>query len=79
MRAGFTEREARKLIGQSLETRAPFVGIPMRTRGVVTEVVNSDDHWNVMIEWVLPGTGRQGWYNKLELTSYMRVVPPVTP
>ncbi len=76
MSKGFTEKEAKKLIGQSFETRAPFSGIPMRTRGVVTEAFNSEDHWNVTIEWVRPGTPVRGWYSKHELTNYMDLVKP---
>jgi hypothetical protein len=74
MRNGFTEKEAKKLVGQSFVTHAPFSGIPLRTRGVVTEALNSQDHWNVMIDWVLPGTPHRGWYNKHELQAYMRLV-----
>jgi len=76
MKKGFTEKEALKLIGRSFETRAPFVGVPMRTRGVVTEALNALDHWNVMIEWVLPGTPHRGWYSKHELVAYMHLVTP---
>lgn len=77
MRKGFTEKEAKKLIGQSFQTHAPFFGIPLRARGVVTEALNSEDHWNVMIEWVLPGTPVRGWYSKDEMQTYMHSVPPV--
>ena len=73
---GFTEKEAKKLIGQSFETRAPFSGVPTRTRGLVTEAIHSQDHWNVIIEWVLPGKPVKGWYSKHELQSYMSLVPP---
>jgi len=79
MNKGFTEKEAKRLMGQSFEARAPFSGIPMRTRGVVTEAFNSEDHWNVMIEWVLPGTPVRGWYSKQELSSYMNLVQPPAP
>jgi hypothetical protein len=73
---GFTEKEAKRLIGKSFVTHAPFSGIPMRTRGMVTEAFNSEDHWNVTIEWVLPGTPVKGWYTKHELQTYMNLVPP---
>lgn len=76
MSKGFTEKEAKKLIGQSFETRAPFSGVPMRTRGRVTEALNSEDHWNVMIEWVLAGKPVKGWYGKHELQAYMNPVQP---
>lgn len=76
MTKGFTEKEAKKLIGQSFETRAPFSGVPMRTRGLVIGVLNSEDHWNVMIEWVLPGTPFKAWYSKHELLAYMNRVQP---
>ena len=79
MSKGFTEKEAKKLIGNSFETRAPFSGVPMRTRGMVTEALNSQDHWNVMIEWVLPGKPVSGWYSKHELQNYMNLVVPPSP
>lgn len=77
MSKGFTEDEAKKLVGQSFETRAPFSGVPMRTRGLVIQAFNSDDHWNVMIEWKLPGTRFQAWYSKFELQAYMQWVQPL--
>lgn len=76
MSKGFTEKEAKKLVGQSFETRAPFSGVPLRTRGLVTEALNSEDHWNVMIEWVLPGKPFKAWYSKFELQAYMNLVQP---
>jgi hypothetical protein len=76
MSKGFTEKEAKKLIGKSFETRAPFSGVPLRTKGLVTAALNSEDHWNVMIEWVLPGKPFKSWYGKHELVSYMNVVQP---
>jgi hypothetical protein len=75
MSKGFTEKEAKKLIGRSFETRAPFSGVPVRTRGLVVSAVNSEDHWNVMIEWVLRGRPVKAWYSKHELVSYMQSVP----
>ena len=74
MSKGFTEKEAKKLIGKQFETRAPFSGVPMRTKGLVIGAVNSEDHWNVMIEWVLPGKPFKAWYSKHELLSYMHSV-----
>ncbi len=80
MSKGFTEKEAKKLIGKLFETRAPFSGVPMRTKGLVTEAINSEDHWNVTIEWVLAGKPVKGWYSKHELQMYMNpVLPPVEP
>ena len=75
MSKGFTEKEAKKLVGKSFESRAPFSGVPMRTRGLVVGVLNSEDHWNVMIEWVLRGKPVKAWYSKHELVSYMHLVP----
>jgi hypothetical protein len=74
MAKGFTEKEAKKLIGRSFETHAPFAGIPMRARGRVTEAFDTDDHWNVMIEWFLPGKPIKSWYNKTDLQMYMHPV-----
>jgi hypothetical protein len=77
MKRNFTEKEARKLIGQSFVTRAPFAGVPLRSRGLVIDVLNSDDHWNVVIEWALPGAPCRAWYDKQELQNYMQWVAPV--
>jgi hypothetical protein len=74
MKKGFTEKEAKKLVGKAFQTRAPFSGVPMRTRGLVISAVNSEDHWNVMIEWLLPGTPFKAWYNKHELAAYMNSI-----
>lgn len=76
MSKGFTEKEAKNLIGQLFETRAPFSGVPLRTRGCVTIALNSEDHWNVMIEWILPGKPLKEWYSKHELLTYMNRVQP---
>jgi hypothetical protein len=76
---GYTEKEAKKLIGKSFITRAPFSGVPMRTTGLVTQAINSLDHWNILIEWVLPGTGTKGWYGREEVQSYMNPVVPPAP
>lgn len=74
MKKGFTEKEAKKLIGKAFQTHAPFSGVPMRTRGLVIGVLNSEDHWNVMIEWILPGTPFKAWYSKHELATYMNSI-----
>jgi hypothetical protein len=75
MKTGFTEKEARDLIGQSFETRAPFFGIPLRTRGEVIEVLDSGDHWNVIIKWRMAGPPTSRWFNKEEVQLYMTRVP----
>ena len=48
------------------------------TRGTVTQALPSDDHWNLMIEWSLPGTPHRAWYNKHELETYMHWLPRPT-
>ncbi|HZQ08745.1 MAG TPA: hypothetical protein VFD70_19335 [Anaerolineae bacterium] len=76
MNKGFTEKEAKQLIGQSFQTHAPFVGVPMRAHGRVVEAIDVEDHWNVMIEWSLPGRPFKEWYNKHDLQTYMRPFEP---
>lgn len=71
---GFTENEARQLIGHSFETHAPFSGVPTRAHGLVIEALDLEDHWNVLIEWLLPGKPFRAWYSKHELLTYMHPV-----
>jgi|GEM_PF-6207352 hypothetical protein len=74
MAKGFTEKEAKNLIGCAFETHEPLSGIPVRARGRVTEVLDADDHWNVVIEWFLPGKPIKSWYNKFDMQSSMHLV-----
>lgn len=74
MAKGFTEKEAKQLVGRAFETHAPLSGIPVRARGRVTEAVDANDHWNVMIEWLLPGKPIRSWYNKSDLQTSMHPV-----
>ena len=74
MNNGFTQTEAQALVGELFETHAPFYGVPRRTRGSVIEAYDAGDHWNVMIEWHLPGKPVQGWFTKFELQNYMQRV-----
>jgi hypothetical protein len=76
MLKGYTEKEAKKLVGQSFEPTAPLSGVPMRVHGLVVEAIDCDDHWNVMIEWRVPGKPFKEWYNKDDMRNYMRPVPP---
>jgi hypothetical protein len=71
---GFTQSEAQGLIGRSFEASVPFSGVRQGSRGLVTEALDADDHWNVLIEWNLPGRPSQGWFTKFELQHYMREV-----
>ena len=77
MLKGYTEKEAKKLVGQSFETTAPLSGVPMRAHGLVIEAIDCDDHWNVMIEWLVPGKPFKEWYNKHDMRNYMRPLEQV--
>ncbi len=74
MAKGFTEKEAKSLIGKSFETHAPLSGVPLRARGMVVEALDNEDHWNVVIEWNMPGRPFKSWYNKSDLQSAMHLV-----
>jgi hypothetical protein len=74
MTKGYTEKEAKRLIGKSFATHAPVVGVPVRTRGRVVSAFDADDHWNVMIEWILPGPRVKSWYSKYDIQTNMHPV-----
>jgi hypothetical protein len=77
MPKGYTQAEAKALVNQSFETRFPFSSIPMRTRGRVIAAIDNGDHWNVMIEWRLPGRPQQRqWFTKFEIENYMALTEP---
>ena len=71
MKQGFTQAEAEELVSRIFETRAPLPRVPRRTRGQVIEIIDADDHWNVLIEWLLAGTPLQQWFTKFEVNHYM--------
>lgn len=75
MKQGYTRSEAEKLINQLFETQATLTRVPRRTRGRVTEVIDAGDHWNVVIEWELPGIPAHGWYDKYDVQRSMRPIP----
>ncbi len=75
MKQGYTQKEAEALVNQLFETQTLLTRVPRRTRGRVVEVVDAGDHWNVLIEWELPGTPAFGWYDKFDVQNSMRPVP----
>jgi len=74
MTKGFTEKEAKAMIGKSFETHAHLTGVPLRARGQVVEALDSTDHWNVVIEWNMPGRPFKSWYNKADFQSALHPV-----
>lgn len=81
--AEFTESEARALIGQSVQTIAPFRRLPLRTRGRILTVsqeipqrVRSLVRWCLIVEWELPDhkAAVRDWIAKWELEEYLQVV-----
>jgi hypothetical protein len=72
MKQGYTRSEAENLIDQLFETEATLTRVPKRTRGRVVEAIDAGDHWNVLIEWELPGIPAHGWYDKFDVQRSMR-------
>lgn len=74
MKRGYTRSEAQRLVNRRFETRASLARVPKRTRGRVVEVIDAGDHWNVLIEWDLPGIINHGWYDRYDVQNSMRPI-----
>jgi hypothetical protein len=81
VRQHYAARAARALIGKPFESLIEFSGVPQGTRG---KVVGAGDvglgHWDVVIEWDLPGhtkpngQGLRDWFAQDEMARFMREV-----
>lgn len=76
MKPGYTHSEAEQLVNRRFETQSSLPRVPKRTRGRVIEVIDAGDHWNVVIEWELPGIVNHGWYDRYDVQHSMRPIEP---
>ncbi len=74
MKQGYTRAEAEALVDRLFETQATLTRVPRHTRGRVIEALDAGDHWNVLIEWELPGTPALGWYDKFDVQNSMHPI-----
>lgn len=74
MKRGYTQAEAEAMVDRLVETHAVLTRVPKRTRGRVVEAIDAGDHWNVLIEWELPGKPVKGWYDKFDVQNSMQQV-----
>ncbi len=56
MESGFSEQEAKALVGHTFEVMIALTGVPRGTVGRVIEAIPVGSNWNIEVEWELPGT-----------------------
>ena len=76
----FTKEEAANVLGNKIQTRMAFSGIPAGTTGTVTAMYNAGgSDWGVDITWTLKN--RKGkpplvdGFSKTEYESFLTVIP----
>jgi hypothetical protein len=78
VKRGYTRAEAEGLVDRLFITFTVLPRVPKRTRGRVVQAIDAGDHWNVLIEWELPGVPAKGWYDKFDVQHSMQLVQPLT-
>ncbi len=81
--SGYSETEAKNLVGRAVETVSPLAFLPPGSRGRVVGAERVDMHWEVLVAWLelagRPITMWWTWLTKEQVETKLQDIPDESP